>query len=453
MTKALKKGSRLGKYRLEKRLGEGGSAVVWQARDTIEGRRAALKIVSPEVVAEFGRDAVENEARIAARLDHPRVVTIRNADWIEGRFVLVTDLARASLDAWAGARRSPALALGIVLDVAEGLAYAHSQGLIHRDIKPANIFLYEGRRAKLGDFGTARLAPEGTHLLTEVGTFGYMAPEHAYGRPSFASDVFSLCLTAYQLLSGQLPTWPFEWPFEGHARFMKTCPEPVAKVIRKGLRLGLSDRWQDGIELHRALARALDRGLSRKIADPGGTRSLRRPQPTRNVSDPFALETHWFRKRFGRIFDTRFDCCACDGPIAESMSFCPWCGTARNSFIEVTAYPLVCPDCERGVRPEWSACPRCPTGRFVSNGKPIPTEPRAVRLCTRKDCLTPLRPFMRYCPGCKRKVGRPWRIGGLPQCGRCRWAIVPRWRFCAWCGKRNTAALDVSLVRRGRDPA
>ncbi|MHA7836376.1 MAG: serine/threonine-protein kinase [bacterium] len=451
MTKRLTKGSRLGKYRLEKRLGEGGSATVWQARDTIEGRRAALKIVAPEVVTEFGRDAVENEARIAAQLDHPRVVSIRNADWIEGHFVLVTDLARTSLDLYAGARRSPALALSILLDVAEGLAYAHGQGLIHRDIKPANILIYEGRRAKLGDFGTARLAPQGTSQLTEVGTFGYMAPEHAYGRPGYASDVFSLSLTAYQILSGRLPTWPFEWPLEGHERFERRCPEPVAKVIRKGLRLALASRWRDGIELHRALVRALagSAGVASRRAHPPTKDPGRR---SRNASDPFSLETDWFRERFGAVFEAHFDCCTCDGPIAESMSFCPWCGTTRNSFIEVTGHPLVCPDCERGVRPEWKACPRCPTGRFVSNGKPIPADPHATRSCARPGCRTPLRPFMRYCPACKRKVSRPWRVAGLPRCTRCRWAIGPRWRFCGWCGKRNATALDVSVRGRRRRP-
>jgi serine/threonine-protein kinase len=449
MTNRLSRGSRLGKYRLEKRLGEGGTATVWKARDTIEGRRVAVKIVSPDVVAEFGRDAIENEARIAAQLDHPRVVGIRNADWIDGRFVLVTDLARTSLDAYAGPRRSPALALAILRDVAEGLAYAHGEGLLHRDIKPANIFLYAGRRAKLGDFGTARIAPNATRLLTEVGTFGYMAPEQAYGKPRFASDVFSLALTGYQMLSGVLPTWPFEWPLEGHARFAKRCPEPVQKVIRKGLTLDLASRWIDGVEFYRALASALDRTAKQKDRNTISRKRRHRHTPA-IAPDPFALETDWFLKRYGRTFEAHYDCSTCDGPIAESMSFCPWCGTTRNSFIEVTSYPLVCPDCERGVRPEWSACPRCASGRFVSNGKPIPADRLAERVCRRTGCRTPLRRFMRYCPACKLKVERPWRVEGLARCGRCQWSIASRWRFCGWCGKRNAGALDVSAPRSRR---
>ena len=141
MSGKLRRGSRIGKYRLEQKLGEGGSAVVWKARDTIEGRRVALKILQPAVVSQHGREAIEVEARLAAQLDHPRIASIRNADWIDGHFVIVTDLALASLDRYPRARRSPMTALRIVGDVAEGLAYAHDQGLLHRDIKPANIFV------------------------------------------------------------------------------------------------------------------------------------------------------------------------------------------------------------------------------------------------------------------------------------------------------------------------
>ncbi len=246
MTQPLRTGNRLGKYRLERKLGEGGSAVVWQARDTVEGRRVAIKVVLDSVITEWGRAAVEGEARVAAQLDHPRIAGIRNADWIDSHFVMVTDIARKSLDEYPGARRSPDLALSILSDVAEGLAYAHERGLLHRDIKPANIFLYESRRAKLGDFGTARLAPAATRVLTEVGTFGYMAPEQAYGRPRFASDVFSLALTAYELWAGALPGWPFEWPLEGAQRFMLRCPVRVQPVIRRALTLDLRKRWSDG---------------------------------------------------------------------------------------------------------------------------------------------------------------------------------------------------------------
>ncbi|HPG24975.1 MAG: protein kinase [Spirochaetaceae bacterium] len=453
MSGKLRRGSRIGKYRLEQKLGEGGSAVVWKARDTIEGRRVALKILQPAVVSQHGREAIEVEARLAAQLDHPRIASIRNADWIDGHFVIVTDLALASLDRYPRARRSPMTALRIVGDVAEGLAYAHDQGLLHRDIKPANIFVYEGGRARLGDFGTARLAPATTRLLTEVGTFGYMAPEQAYGRTRFASDVFSLALTAYELFAGVLPGWPFEWPLEGAARFARRCPAPLQPVIRKGLELDLRRRFTDAIQFHEAFAKAAARvhADAARGSERAATRRRRRLAPAL-PPDPFSLEMGWFRRRYGKVLEAVYDCHACDGPIAESMSHCPWCGTTRNSFAEVTRFPLVCPDCERGVRPEWSACPTCSRGRFESNGRKIPGAATAERTCRKPGCGAPIHRFMRYCPACKTKIDRPWRVEGLPPCARCRWPFVSRWRFCAWCGRKNTRAMDVTAVRRSERP-
>ena len=443
MTAALRRGSRLGKYRLERRIGEGGSATVWQARDTIEGRRVALKIVSPAVVEEFGREAIEAEARLAAQLDHPRIAAIRNADWIDGRFVLVTDLAKTSLDRSQAVRRSPERILATIADVAEGLAHAHARGLIHRDVKPENILIDEDRRARLADFGTARLAQARTRAVTEAGTMGYMAPEQAYGRPRFASDVFSLALTAYEMWAGVLPGWPFEWPFEGAARFEKRCPRSVQPVIRRGLALDLDRRYPDAIEFHRALSKAIEKHRESGRSGRSAQARRRRTRRTKPEPDPFSLEAGWFRKRFGRALEAGYDCHACDGPISESMRYCPWCGSTRNSFAEVTSFPLVCPQCERGVRPEWSACPTCHAGRFEANGRAIPGERSAERRCSRKGCGAPIHRFMHYCPGCKARVGKPWKVEGLSGCPRCRWPFVSRWRFCAWCGRRNAGALLV----------
>src|SRR4029453_8699916 len=95
----LRRGARLGKYRLERLLGEGAFASGWRARATVENRAVALKIVDAAQVAEWGRDAIAHEARIATRLSHPNIVAVRNADWVDGHFVLATDLAGRSLPA------------------------------------------------------------------------------------------------------------------------------------------------------------------------------------------------------------------------------------------------------------------------------------------------------------------------------------------------------------------
>ncbi len=440
MMPTFRRGSRLGKYRLESRLGSGAFATVWRARDTVENRSVALKIVHPQVEGEVGRAAIEREARVAARLAHPNIVALRNADWIDGHFVLATDLAQRSLAGYAGARRSSRIALRAIRDVAAGLAHAHSRRVLHLDLKPENILLFSDGRAAITDFGTSRLVRRATRTSFEPGTLGYMAPEQAYGRAQQASDVFALGLIAYELLTGQLPAWPFSWPPKRHRRFVQRVPPPLQPVLRRAATFDPRRRYPDAIELHRAIEAAFGRSER-----PPRRNGARRRKATPSV---LALTAASFRRRHGTALELRHVCRHCHGPLAEAMAYCPWCGRGAPSFRERTRYPLVCPECERGVRPEWTACPWCYAGRLEGNGRRPPVDPRAKRRCNRRSCAGQLRPFMRYCPVCKAKTRRPWSHPALPQrCPRCRGPVArDYWRHCPWCGRRDRDA--GAFVRR-----
>jgi serine/threonine protein kinase len=434
---SLRRSSRLGKYTLEKKLGSGSFATVWQARDTVENRRVALKVAHPEIIDEWGPQSVEHEARIASRLSHPNIVSVRNADWIDGRFVMATDLAVKCLAEAPGIRRSGPMALKVIRDVASGLAYAHSKNVLHRDVKPENILIFADRRAALTDFGVSRFAAQAGSTYTEAGTLGYMAPEQAYGRPRLGSDVFSLGLIAYELLTGALPTWPFEWPPRNVSRFRERVPGPLQPILRKAAEFEPQRRYPDAITLQRALEGAFRQVEPKPTRPRAGGRKPRKP-----ALSPLAAEGAQFKQRHGTALGLRYTCHRCDGPISEAMTHCPWCGSAENSLREVTAYPLFCPDCERGVKPEWTSCPWCYPGRFEGNGRPPRPDPLAERDCTRKSCSGELQPFMRYCPVCKQKPRRLWSHTHLhDRCPRCRWPVSKTsWRFCPWCGRREPRA-------------
>jgi serine/threonine-protein kinase len=425
----------LGKYRLERRLGRGSFGSVWRARDTVENRLVALKVIPPGVEEEIGARGIEREARIAGRLTHRNVVALRNADWIDGNFVMATDLAEKSLADYAGAWRSPRLALQVIRDVAAGLAYAHSQRVLHLDLKPENVMIFADRRAAIGDFGTSRLVRGATRTYIEAGTLGYMAPEQAYGRARQGSDVFALGLIAYQLLTGSLLSWPFDWPAAGHDRFVARVPEPLQPVLKKAAAFQPGRRYKDGMELHRALEAACKR------AEKPKPRRSRKPSSGPPPS-PLAIASRLFGRRHGRKLGMRYACHHCDGPVAEAMKHCPWCGSPDNSFREITSFPLVCGECERGVLPEWTACPWCYPGRFAGNGRPPLADPKAERRCSRAGCHGRLRLFMRYCPVCKQKPRRPWSHPELKErCPRCRWPVSRQfWRHCPWCGRREPRA-------------
>jgi len=206
----------LDRYRLCDRLGAGAFGVVWRARDERLERDVAVKAIGREQVAS-GR--ATREARAAARLAHPAIVTLYEAGAEDGTTYLVSELVRGGTLAQLlheGALSDRDVAeIGIALSA--GLAHAHAQGVVHRDVKPSNVLVPDARSAgepaaKLTDFGVARVVGggEGTDVLTRtgdvVGTLAYMAPEQAEGREAGApADLYATALVLYEAFSGVNP--------------------------------------------------------------------------------------------------------------------------------------------------------------------------------------------------------------------------------------------------------
>lgn len=276
----LKARQKLGKYRIERRLGTGGFANVYAAMDTIEGIRVALKIPHASVVDESVLKDFKSEVRMAARLEHPNILSLRFAAFYEGEFIIVFPLGEEALSE----RLQRRMALTTVLDLGEQMleaaAYAHRAKIIHCDIKPENFILFSDNQLKLTDFGIARVAHR-TIKGGGTGTMGYMAPEQAMGKPSFRSDVFSLGLILHRMLSGQWGEWPFEWPLPGHARLRTRVHAEMVEVVRRALELNPRKRFRDAGQMltsyQKAKKKTLLREARRKKTRSGNTsRSSRR---------------------------------------------------------------------------------------------------------------------------------------------------------------------------------
>jgi len=202
----------LGRYRLRRRLGTGGFATVWLAHDARLEREVAVKILPRERIL-GGR--FEREARAAARLAHPGIVTLYEAAVDDDGAYLVSEFVHgATLDKLlAAGRLSDRDVVQIGIAMCDALAHAHGHGVIHRDVKPSNVLVPErattpAQLARLTDFGVARVV--GGDSLTRtgdvIGTAAYMAPEQAEGLPAGASvDLFALALVLYEALSGTNP--------------------------------------------------------------------------------------------------------------------------------------------------------------------------------------------------------------------------------------------------------
>jgi serine/threonine-protein kinase len=201
-------------YRIDARIGRGGMGVVYRAHHLQLERQAALKLIAPDLAESSGfRERFAREARIAAALEHPNIVTVYDAGEIDGTLYLAMQYVEGSdLAAMLAAegRLLPFRAIDVCRQVADALDAAHESGLIHRDVKPANV-LISGRDAFLTDFGLGkRVAGADAAPITVagdvVGTIHYVAPEQIEGTPvTPRTDVYSLACVLYHCLAGQVP--------------------------------------------------------------------------------------------------------------------------------------------------------------------------------------------------------------------------------------------------------
>jgi serine/threonine-protein kinase len=434
----LRRGTRLHKYRFEKRLGEGRFATVYQAFDGIEGVRVALKVFTAR--SSVAQHVFAHEARVAALLEHQNILRLKTAEVIAGQYILVTELAERTLAEALQRPRSVRFCLQVLHAVLQGLAHAHELGVIHRDIKPENILLWRDGRVKVADFGVSRFAEPATHT-TVTGTPSYRAPEQAYGRPAFASDVFAVALVFYEMVTRVLPAWPFRWPFEAADRFEARMPAAVVAIVRRAASFDLARRYRDAGMMLAALQRAVPELVSDRTA-------LEVPNVRRLTWQQYRQRE--FEQRFGRRLALDFRCHRCGGPVSEFMTACPWCGYRGNSFYGLASFPDVCASCERGVHDDWRFCPWCYGPGFLRVSRQASRDPRYGSRCSNPRCReTRLLPHMKHCPWCNARL-RPWRSRTLAgRCPGCKASVASDyWEHCAWCGKDLVAV--GRRVRRSR---
>ena len=246
--KPLRVRQRLGKYRVEGKLGTGAFAAVYRAMDTIEGIRVALKIPHEALLTEQVMNDFRSEVRIMAKLEHENILALKDASIIDDRFVIVFPLGEKTLEDRLSSRMAQRTALELSEQILSAVAYAHERRIVHCDIKPDNLILFPDNRVRLTDFGIAKVAHR-TLRGSGTGTVGYMAPEQAMGKPSPESDVFSVGLVMYRMLAGCWPDWPFDWPMPGYDRLRGRVHSDLIALLRKSLELRPDDRFEDGVEM------------------------------------------------------------------------------------------------------------------------------------------------------------------------------------------------------------
>jgi len=417
---------KLGKYRIERRISEGPIAAVYEAVDTIHGRAVALKIPHESSMSEHFLVDFKREARLAHRLEHANILPIRDASFIENRFVIAMPLGERSLTNRMRRRLATHSALELIEQALAALAHAHRANIIHCDIKPDNFILFPGNQLKLTDFGFSKVV-QGTLKASGSGTVGYIAPEQAVGRPKFQSDVFSLGLVIYELLSGHVPEWPYDWPPPEIKRVRQKLGSKLVTWLKRAIEVRPEKRFKNGDTMYREFLRLRNgAGKKRKAVSRADDPSLWQQVLFRQ-----------FRRKYGKSIEARYRCRHCGGPVSELMQCCPWCGTEPPLDRHNSRHPAECPRCRRGVKTDWHYCPSCYGPGFEVETTRRFSDKRYSAKCHNERCRGPLMPFMRYCPWCRVKTKRPWTLSGsATRCSRCRWGVDTNfWHYCPWCTK------------------
>jgi serine/threonine protein kinase len=330
------RGQTIGKYKILSSLGSGGFGAVYLAEDTWIDKKVAIKVPHRQNL-DFGE--LLREPRLLASLNHPNIVSILTAEKQDGVFFIVMEyVAGETLEMIVA--RDGALELARALDftcqICNAVDHAHRQNVIHRDLRPANVLISESGLVKVADFGTSRFLELAAHGTTVIGSPPYMAPEQFRGQAVFASDIYSLGVSMYQMLTGNLP---YQTPAPADLEKLMRgemispprlknarIPRELSDIILRAMAPDITARYQRACDLLEALLAARDRWISAgRTPRPATTPRRARPQPVPAIT---AIEDIQSRLKARESPQPRF-CWHCHKSLHARSDRCPFCGEAQ----------------------------------------------------------------------------------------------------------------------------
>ena len=321
------RGQIVGKYKILSTIGSGGFGTVYLAEDTWIDKKVALKVPHKQSV-DFGE--LLREPRLLASLNHPNIVAILTAEKQENVFFIVMEYVPGetleTIIAREGALDVPR-ALDYTCQICNAVDYAHHQGVLHRDLRPSNVLVAESGPLKVADFGTSRFLEIAAHCTTVIGSPPYTAPEQFQRKAVFASDLYSLGVTMYQMLTGVLP---YDTPSPADLdRLMRgellsaprlknpKIPKAINDIVLKAMAPEIRARYQHASEL-----------VDDLLAARGGAGS-RKPRMVA-TADSVSEEVQEIQSRLKarKTPQPRF-CWHCRKPLHARSDRCPFCGEAQ----------------------------------------------------------------------------------------------------------------------------
>lgn len=324
------KGQTLGKYRILSPLGSGGFGTVYLARDTWLDKQVAIKVPHRQNL-DFSE--LLREPRLLASVNHPNIVAITTAEKQDDVFFIVMEYVPGqtleSVLESEGALDLPR-ALDYTVQIGNAVDHAHKQGVIHRDLRPANVLVSDTGMLKVADFGTSRFLEIAAHGTTVIGSPAFMAPEQFQGKAVFASDLYSVGVTMYQMLTGELPYDPP--PPSQLSRLLTgelvtpprlknpVIPRRLNDIVMKALAPQVADRYTRAADLLDDLLAAkpviLGTPMPRSVGDLHPDAAPRLPRA--GVPAPRAVKYH--------DREAARSCWHCRRPLHNLATRCPFCG-------------------------------------------------------------------------------------------------------------------------------
>jgi serine/threonine protein kinase len=335
------RGQTLGKYKIAAPLGSGGFGTVYLAEDTWIDKKVAIKVPHRQGM-DFGE--LLREPRLLASVSHPNIVAITTAEKQDNVFFIVMEYVQGetleNIIALQGAlelNRS----LDFTCQICNAIDHAHRQGVIHRDLRPANVMVTENDMLKVADFGTSRYLEIAAHGTTVIGSPPYMAPEQFHGKAVFASDIYSLGVTMYQMLTGALP---YEAPAPADlGKLMSgelvspprlknpSIPKAVNDIVMRAMAPDIAARYPRAADLLEDVLAIRTAPKARQapapapahptpIGDGAAGSRAREAQGPRQGSGPAPR---------GRSEQAPKFCWQCRKPLHARSDRCPFCGEAQ----------------------------------------------------------------------------------------------------------------------------
>jgi serine/threonine protein kinase len=325
------KGQTLGKYKIIAPLGSGGFGTVYLAQDTWIDKKVAIKVPHRQGL-DFGE--LLREPRLLASVSHPNIVAITTAEKQDNIFFIVMEYVHGeTLENIIATRGALELnrALDFTCQICNAVDHAHRQGVIHRDLRPANVLVTEHDMLKVADFGTSRFLEIAAHGTTVIGSPPYMAPEQFRGKAVFASDLYSLGVTMYQMLTGILP---YDTPAPADLDKLMSgelvspprlknpsIPKPISDIVMRAMAPDPAHRYQRAADLMEDVLAA--RSATR--TPPAGALPRAGPAGRASRDDAQSIQS---RLRAREAPAARF-CWHCRKPLHARTDRCPFCGETQ----------------------------------------------------------------------------------------------------------------------------